>query len=183
MNLAGLLDVTAADPAISTALTSIGTTTLDVSGPPGLQPFLLAAIAVKADRPVLAVTATTRESEDLVAALESLLPTDSVVEYPAWETLPHERLSPRADTIGRRLAVLRRLRHPDYSDSTTGRVRVVVAPIRSVLQPQVPDLGELQPVALAPGNEADFDDVVRRLADIAYNRVDMVERRGEFAVR
>jgi transcription-repair coupling factor (superfamily II helicase) len=183
MNLAGLLDVTAADPAISTALSSIGAASLDVSGPLGLQPFLLAAIATKADRPVLAVTATTRESEDLVAALESLLPGDSVVDYPAWETLPHERLSPRADTIGRRLAVLRRLRHPDDSDPTTGRVRVVVAPIRSVLQPQVPDLGDLVPVALRPGDEIDFDDVVRRLAEIAYNRVDMVERRGEFAVR
>jgi transcription-repair coupling factor (superfamily II helicase) len=183
MNLAGLLDVTAADPAISAALSSIGTPSLDLSGPAGLQPFLLAAIAAKADRPVLAVTATTRESEDLVAALESLLPPASVVDYPAWETLPHERLSPRADTIGRRLAVLRRLRHPDDSDPTTGRVNVVVAPVRSVLQPQVPDLGELQPVALTTGAEADFDDVVRRLSEIAYSRVDMVERRGEFAVR
>src|SRR6476646_10418256 len=103
MNLAGLVDVLAADPAISTALGSIGTATLDLSGPGGLQPFAIAAIASKADRPVLAVTATTRESEDLVAALSSLLPEDSVVDYPAWETLPHERLSPRADTIGRRL--------------------------------------------------------------------------------
>jgi transcription-repair coupling factor (superfamily II helicase) len=183
MNLAGLVDVLAADPAISTALSSIGTATLDLSGPGGLQPFAIAAIASKADRPVLAVTATTRESEDLVAALSSLLPEDSVVDYPAWETLPHERLSPRADTIGRRLAVLRRLRHPDDSDLTTGRVRVVVAPVRSVLQPQVPDLGDLVPVALKSGDEADFEDVVRRLADIAYSRVDMVERRGEFAVR
>src|SRR3954469_7685463 len=147
MNLAGLLVVTVADPPISTALTRIGTTTLDLSGPAGLQPFLLAAIAAKGDRPVLAVTATTRESEDLVAALASLLPGESVVEYPAWETLPHERLSPRADTIGRRLAVLRRLRHPDDSDPSTGRINVVVAPIRSVLQPQVPNLGDLAPVA------------------------------------
>src|SRR5207302_1720605 len=183
MNLAGLVDVLAADPAISTAIASIGTATLDVTGPDGLQPFAIAAIASKADRPVLAVTATTRESEDLAAALSSLLPADAVVDYPAWETLPHERLSPRADTIGRRLAVLRRLRHPDDSDPTTGRVRVVVAPVRSVLQPQVPDLGDLERVGLKSGDEADFDDVVRRLADIAYSRVDMVERRGEFAVR
>ena len=77
-----------------------------------MRPFVIAALAAKADRPVLAVTATGREAEDLVAALRSLLPPDSVADYPAWETLPHERLSPRADTVGRRLAVLRRLRHP-----------------------------------------------------------------------
>ncbi|HEU5033307.1 MAG TPA: transcription-repair coupling factor [Mycobacteriales bacterium] len=183
MNIAGLLDVAAADPAIAQALGSLGVGSLDLSGPPGLHPFLIAALAAKADRPVLAVTATTREAEDLVAALESLLPPDAVVDYPAWETLPHERLSPRADTVGRRLAVLRRLRHPDPTDPATGRVQVVVAPVRSVLQPQVPDLGDLVPVALHPGDEADFDEVVRRLTDIAYSRVDMVERRGEFAVR
>jgi transcription-repair coupling factor (superfamily II helicase) len=183
MNVSGLLDVVADDPAIAQALSSVGTAALDLSGPRGLQPCVVAALAAKADRPVLAVTATTREAEDLVAALESLLPPHAVVDYPAWETLPHERLSPRADTIGRRLAVLRRLRHPDPSDSTTGRIRVVVAPVRSVLQPQVPDLGDLEPVALRPGDEADFDDVVRRLSGIAYSRVDMVERRGEFAVR
>src|SRR3954470_9030358 len=164
MNLAGLLDVTAADPAIARALDKVGVPSLDLSGPPGLAPFVVAAIAAKADRPVLAVTATTRETEDLVAALESLLPADGVVDYPAWETLPHERLSPRADTIGRRLAVLRRLRHPDPQDPTTGPVKVVVAPVRSVLQPQVPGLGELEPVALRAGDETDFDDVVRRLA-------------------
>ncbi|MDQ1696348.1 MAG: hypothetical protein QOJ03_1701, partial [Frankiaceae bacterium] len=183
MNVAGLLDVVVTDPALEQALASVGADSFDLSGPPGVQPFLVAALATKADRPVLAVTATTREAEDLVAALESLLPAHSVVDYPAWETLPHERLSPRADTVGRRLAVLRRLRHPDPSDPATDRVRVVVAPVRSLLQPQVPDLGDLEPVALRPGADADFDDVVRRLADIAYSRVDMVERRGEFAVR
>src|SRR4051794_13368360 len=98
MNLAGLLDVTAADPAIAHALAQIGAPTLDLSGPAGLQPFVIATLASTGDRPVLAVTATTRESEDLVAALSSLLPGESVVYYPAWETLPHERLSPRADT-------------------------------------------------------------------------------------
>ncbi len=69
--------------------------------------------AVGAARPVLVVTATSREAEDLVEALRCLLPPETVAEYPSWETLPHERLSPRSDTVGRRLAVLRRLVHPE----------------------------------------------------------------------
>src|SRR4051794_21390446 len=183
MNLPGLLDLLAPDPALRAAVDGVGSPTVDLSAPPGMRPFLLATVAARTGRTVLAVTATSREAEDLVTALQSLLPAESVVDYPAWETLPHERLSPRADTVGRRLAVLRRLRHPDPSDPATDRLHVVVAPVRSVLQPQVPDLGELEPVALRPGDEVDFDDVIRRLAGIAYNRVDMVERRGEFAVR
>ena len=66
--------------------------------------------------------------------------------YPAWETLPHERLSPRSDTVGRRLAVLRRLAHPEGNP-----VRVVVAPVRSLLQPQLKRLGDLEPVELRTG--------------------------------
>ncbi len=105
-----------------------------------------------------------------------------VADYPAWETLPHERLSPRSDTVGRRLAVLRRLAHPG-TDASNGPLKVVVAPVRSVLQPQVKGLADLEPVELAVGDEADLDDVVRRLAGAAYTRVDLVEKRGEFAVR
>src|SRR4051794_21386576 len=146
MTLAGLLDAATADPALTHALGSVGTPTLDLSAPPGLRPFVIASLAQRTGRTVLAVTATTREAEDLVTAVQSLLPPDSVVDYPAWETLPHERLSPRADTVGRRLAVLRRLRHPDAADPTTDRIAVVVAPVRSMLQPQGPHPGDLEPV-------------------------------------
>src|SRR5690606_3791855 len=107
-----------------------------------------------------------------------LVPADQVAVYPAWETLPHERLSPRSDTVGRRLAVLRRLAHPDERP-----LRVVVAPVRSVLQPQLKGLGDLEPVELRAGQSVELETVVRRLADIAYARTDLVTRRGEFAVR
>ena len=131
---------------------------------------------------MLAVTATGREAEDLAAALGSLLPEGAVAEFPAWETLPHERLSPRSDTVGRRLAVLRRLSHPEDADAN-GPLRVVVAPVRSLLQPLVAGLGELVPVALRAGDEIPLDDAVERLVAAAYTRVDLVEKRGEFAVR
>src|ERR671921_428771 len=121
-------------------------------------------------------------AEDLVEALGCLLDPEHVAYYPAWETLPHERLSPRSDTVGRRLAVLRRLVHPG-TDASNGPLKVVVAPVRSVLQPQVKGLADLEPVELSLGDEADLEDVVRRLAAAAYSRVDLVERRGGFAVR
>ena len=133
--------------------------------------------------PILLVTATTREADDLAEALACLLPADRVATFPSWETLPHERLSPRSDTVGRRLAVLRRLAHPDPDDPAYGPLSVVVAPVRAVLQPVARGLGELAPVALRPGDEAPLEDVVDALAAAAYTRTDLVERRGEFAVR
>ncbi|HEX3707650.1 MAG TPA: transcription-repair coupling factor [Mycobacteriales bacterium] len=181
MSLSPLLAALRADPAFA-RLASDGDAALDISGPAGIRPFAVAALAASG-RPVLAVTSTEREAQDLTTALGSLLPETQIADFPAWETLPHERLSPRADTVGRRLAVLRRLTHPGADGTTTGPLSVVVAPIRSLLQPIVSGLGDLVPVELHDGDEADFDDVVRSLSAIAYARVDMVERRGEFAVR
>lgn len=184
MSLSGLLDVLRRDPALASVASAAAdgaTEVLDLTTPAGTRPAVVAEIA--ASRPVLAVTATGRAAEELAAALRCYLPGDAVVEFPAWETLPHERLSPRSDTVGRRLAVLRRLAHPDAEDGPTGPVRVVVAPVRAVLQPVVRGLGDLEPVSLRAGQQADLEEVVDGLVGAAYSRVDMVERRGDFAVR
>ncbi|SDY74203.1 transcription-repair coupling factor [Micromonospora pattaloongensis] len=195
MQLAGLLTAALGDPGLARArdLARAGGADADglnLTAPAALRPFTVAAVAAAAQaqgagRPVLAVTATTREADDLAAALGCLLPGEQVAVYPSWETLPHERLSPRSDTVGRRLAVLRRLAHPDAEagDGATGPLRVVVAPVRSVLQPQLKGLGDLEPVRLAPRAEAELEEVARRLTDMAYARVDLVTKRGEFAVR
>ena len=184
MSLTGLADAVLADPTFAAVLDDARTgavRTLDVTAPVAMRPFLVAGL-VRSGRTVLAVTATTREADDLVAALGDLLDPSIVAAYPSWETLPHERLSPRSDTVGKRLAVLRRLRHPG-TETTNGPLSVVVAPVRSILQPQVKGLGDLEPVELALGDTVPLDDLVQRLADAAYSRVDLVERRGEFAVR
>lgn len=186
MSLHGLLDAVTRDPALAEAITAAGDGNrmhVDLVGPAAARPFAIAALAARTGRTVLAVTATGREAEDLAAALRSMLNPDEVAEYPSWETLPHERLSPRSDTVGRRIAVLRRLAHPSKDDPAAGPVSVVVAPIRSVLQPQVKGLGDLVPVSLRQGESVDLGAVTQALAAAAYARVELVEKRGEFAVR
>jgi transcription-repair coupling factor (superfamily II helicase) len=154
------------------------------AAPAGARALVVSALAPRpSGAPVLAVTATGREAEDLHAGLVTALGPDVVGLFPAWETLPHERLSPRTDTVGQRLSVLRRLTHPEADDSGHGALSVVVAPVRAVLQPIARGLGELRPVALAAGDEVPLDRVVEGLAAAAYARTDLVERRGEFAVR
>ncbi len=171
------------EPVLAGALAQAGdaAAALDLVGPQALRPFVVEGL-VRAGRTVLAVAATVRDAEDLTEELADLLGPDQVALFPAWETLPHERLSPRSDTVGRRLAVLRRLVHPG-DDASNGPLQVVVAPVRSVLQPQVKGLADLEPVELQPGEEVELEDVVARLAGAAYSRVDLVEKRGEFAVR
>jgi transcription-repair coupling factor (superfamily II helicase) len=203
MSLSGLLRVITDDPQLRRALEQAGEPLSpggDLIAPPALRPFLVAGLAgvggpgavegAAADaadggarRFVLAVTATAREAEELTAALGSLLPDGAAAYFPPWETLPHERLSPRSDTSGQRLAVLRRLAHPDPADPRSGPLTVVATPVRCLLQPMVGGLGELEPVRLRPDEAADLDDLVLRLVEIGYARTELVEKRGDLAVR
>ncbi|MGY1706845.1 transcription-repair coupling factor [Geodermatophilus sp. SYSU D00697] len=182
MTLRGVLDVVLTDPGMARVVAAAGTAELAVTAPPSVQPLVAAALAAGtggAGVPVLVVTAGERDADAVADQLRCFLPDRRTEVFPAWETLPHERLSPRADTVGRRLAVLRDLTSP----GDNGAIDVLVAPVRSVLQPLAPGLGDLVPVELRPGDTAELDDVARALADAAYTRVELVEKRGEFAVR
>ncbi|WP_082522792.1 transcription-repair coupling factor [Geodermatophilus sp. Leaf369] len=183
MTLRGVLDVVLSDPGLARVVEQAGAADLTVTAPPSVQPLVAAALAAPspgAGVPVLVVTAGERDADRTADLLRCFLPDRRVEVFPAWETLPHERLSPRPDTVGRRLAVLRDLTHPE---AATGRIDVVVAPVRSLLQPLAPGLGDLVPVELAAGDSAELGEISKRLADAAYTRVELVEKRGEFAVR
>jgi transcription-repair coupling factor (superfamily II helicase) len=145
----------------------------------GARPFTAAALA--RNTPLLVVTATGHEADDLTAELRGVYG-DAVALFPSWETLPHERLSPGVDTVGARLLLLRRLACPD--DARLGPpLRVVVTTARSLLQPMTGQLDAIEPVMLAVGDETAFETVIARLVELAYTRVDLVGKRGEFAVR
>ncbi|TSD99854.1 transcription-repair coupling factor [Skermania sp. ID1734] len=177
--MAGLAAVACADVALTRVAELVGTTAVELVGPSPVRPFVAATVSRSA--PVLLVTATGREADDLAAELTEMLG-DSVAQFPSWETLPHERLSPGADTVGQRLKVLRRLARP--ADRDLGEpLRVVVATVRSLMQPMAAGLGEIAPITLRVGADVDFDGLLEQLVEFAYTRVDMVGKRGEFAVR
>ncbi|AJQ91361.1 transcription-repair coupling factor [Propionibacterium freudenreichii] len=179
--LQGLIDTVCNDPAIADAIEQAraGVPALDIAGPPATRAFITSGLVRRAGRPLLVVTSTFREAESLVDELSSLLGDEEVAYYPAWETLPHERLSPNSDTVGHRLEVLRRIAGKDDLPAPS----VVVAPIRSVLQPQVRGLADLPVVKLRTAEDYDPSRLEADLVAAAYSRVDLVERRGEFAVR
>ncbi|MDF3303720.1 transcription-repair coupling factor [Rhodococcus sp. T2V] len=177
--LAGLAKIALGDAVVAQVTEALGRHHLDIVAPAPARPFVAAALAERTH--LLLVTATGREADDLTAELQEMIG-DAVAQFPSWETLPHERLSPSADTVGRRVEVLRRLARP--GDRSYGApLQVVVTTVRSLVQPMAPGLGEIEPVTLRVGVEHDFDGLIQRLVEMAYTRVDMVGKRGEFAVR
>src|SRR6476646_481246 len=179
--IAGLVDLALRDPSLADVARRAADRPSDLTlvGPASARVFVASALAQAS--PLLVVTATGREADDLTTELRGVFG-DAVAMFPSWETLPHERLSPGVDTVGARLMLLRRLSHPD--DARLGPpLRVVVTTTRSLLQPMAPDVADIEPVTLTLGAQADFDTVIARLVELAYERVDMVGKRGEFAVR
>ncbi|KIU01780.1 MULTISPECIES: transcription-repair coupling factor [unclassified Frigoribacterium] len=188
MILAGLIQALSRASTFSAALDRAARST-DFSVVDGLRVPLLAGLLDRREGPqaMLVVTATGRESEAVRGSLDSYLPEAEIIEFPAWETLPHERLSPSAETVGKRIHALRRLATwQREAAEAPGSVRpiVVVAGVRAALQPLSDNLVELDPVRLTVGERGhDLSGIAVHLVDLAYARVDMVTRRGEFAVR
>ena len=126
----------------------------DFSAPAGLDAPLLAGLLERRAEAGLApallvVTATSREGESVRSSIAPYLDGAEILEFPAWETLPHERLSPSAETVGRRLHALRRMH--DWSESGSRHPLVVVASVRAALQPLADNLAELAPIELVAG--------------------------------
>ena len=144
-----------------------------IVAPQSMYPFLLAARA--SSHPLLVVTSSSRSSEDLVNELRELY--DDVLEFPAWETLPHERLSPRSDTVAKRIQTLYALQSKHSINP------IVVTPVRGAIHRIISSLGSVPLMKLEIGIEQSLDLLVRHLSSLAYTRTDLVERRGEFAVR
>ena len=144
---------------------------------PARAPAIAALARGTSRRPLLVAVPTTGEAEGLAADLAVLCGEDEVAVFPAWETLPFERVSPSTETMGRRLQTLWRLQDPSRCPL------VVVAPVRGLVQTLGPESSEAAPVVVGMGDEVDATGLVTQLVELGYRREPQVEHRGEVAVR
>ena len=171
--LAGLAPLLADEPALRAVIDRAPV----VAVPEAARPIFTAALAgVTTRRPIVVLVPTDAEAERLVHDLGQFLPPSEIEHYPAWETLPFERVSPSLETMGRRLRVVWRLR--------TGRApTVLVAPVRALVQRLGPHVDEVEPFVVRPGDHVDRDELLEGLVASGYRREYQVEARGEVAVR
>jgi transcription-repair coupling factor (superfamily II helicase) len=163
------------EPAITQVL---GRSAAVLAVPEPARPLTIAGLAtVGSRRPILVAMPTTADAERLAHDLETFLGPDAVELYPAWETLPFERVSPAVETMGRRLRTVWRLGRPDR------RPAVVVAPVRALVQRLGPHVDHTEPLVVRPGERRDQEALTRWLGMAGYRRESQVEHRGEFAVR
>ena len=136
-----------------------------VSVPDVARPLFIAALnRLTGRRPLLVAAPTAAEAERIAGDLIPLLGAEAVELFPAWETLPFERVSPNLETMGRRLRVMWRLRTDDATLS------VIVAPVRALVQRLGPHVEDVEPIVVRPGERRDRDEMLAALVGAGYRR-------------
>lgn len=128
-------------------------------------------------RPVIVAVPTGTMAQEVADDLASFLGADEVDLFPAWETLPFERVSPAVHTMGARMRTMWRLRTDGQQPS------VVVAGTRALLQKLAPGSTTTDPIRVNVGDRIDIDALCEQLVHFGYRREVVVEHRGEFARR
>src|SRR6202011_4406967 len=128
--------------------------------------------------PIVVAVPSAADGDRLAHDLRAFLGEDEVDTFPAWETLPFERVSPSVETMGRRLRVMWRLRDPARMP------RLLVAPVRALVQRLGPHVEDVEPIVLEAGARGlDPAELAATLVAAGYRREYQVEHRGEVAVR
>ncbi|PLX82490.1 MAG: transcription-repair coupling factor [Desulfuromonas sp.] len=157
---------------------SAGTGQVDVLGLHGsCGAHLLAQLMESERRTLLVVVPDQRQARTLFEELRFYSGSDNTVWYlPHWEMRPYEALTPHAEVEATRLATLAAL--------ASGRAKIVVLPVRALLQRVIPweVLAELSE-RLVVGEEYPRQPLLKRLQELGYQPVALVEDRGSFSAR
>ncbi len=153
--------------------------------PEGLDALVLARLTREAASAasgagfVLHVARDDRRLEALQAALGFFDPKVRVIVFPAWDTVPYDRVGPNAEIVARRMTALARLVAGGRREPT-----LVLTTVNAILQRLPPrDFVRRAIRQMAPGQRIDMNLLVQRLQLGGFVRTGTVMEPGEFAVR
>lgn len=138
---------------------------------------LIAAIALwKTGKHVLILTGASAEENRLLLDFPyfTQLP---VIDFPAWETLPHEKITPSPDIVGERYKVLRDIQEKKCP-------HIIISVLQAYLQKIIPpSLFHDLYLHLKKGDTITFDGLTEKLQTMGYTRQSVAGDKGEYAIR
>lgn len=148
-----------------------------VSGLAGSARYVYAAALYQATgRPLCIVTHNMFQAQKVFEDLIELVPSDQVLLFPGNELIGSELAVASPEMLAQRIHVLNRL--------SQGFSGILVAPVAGLRRYVVPShVWRDSLLTLHVGEELDVDRFLDRLIELGYERVDLVERKGEFSVR
>ena len=118
--------------------------------------------------------------QQLARALEFFAPDLPLLQFPAWDCQPYDRVSPHGGVLAQRLTTLARLSRLKGSEKPL----IVLTTVNAVVQ-RVParEIVAAQALSVAPGHVVPMDSIVAWLEHNGYSRSSTVREPGEYAVR
>ena len=144
---------------------------------------LARSIAAGRAAPPVSLAVVCRDGQRLAAlarALAFFAPDVEVLEFPAWDCLPYDRVSPHPGVVAQRMTALARFAR------VKGRERPAVAltTVNAILQRVPPrEVIARQSLSAAPGNLLPMAGVTQWLELNGFNRAATVREPGDYAVR
>ncbi|MCH9633872.1 MAG: Transcription-repair-coupling factor [Chlamydiae bacterium] len=137
---------------------------------------LIAALAHRfTSKNILLITSGQDEERTLVDLPN--FTTSPVMQWPAWETLPGENSEPSPDIVGERASILNHLLKSKTSS-------FVVANLSAILTPLAPkEIFKKLHLNFKKGKELEFGQLLEKLLKLGYERVPLVNDKGQFALR
>ena len=150
--------------------------------PDGAEAYVLAGLLADA-KPGLALVFVARDASHAQAVQEGLAyfaPAAEVLDLPAWDCLPYDRVSPNPALVARRLTTLSRLVREGKETQPT----VLLTTVNAILQrlPE-PDFARSQSWSARPGNRINLSELIAWLETNGFARASTVQDTGEYAVR
>ena len=144
---------------------------------------LARAVAARPKPPAVSLAVVCRDGprmQQLARALEFFAPDLPVMQFPAWDCQPYDRVSPHGGVLAQRLTTLARLSRLKGSDKPL----IVLTTVNAIVQ-RVParEVIAAQALSVAPGHVVPMDSIVAWLEHNGYNRSSTVREPGEYAVR
>ncbi|MEO0636399.1 MAG: transcription-repair coupling factor [Pseudomonadota bacterium] len=156
-----------------------GIETVFAQVPEGFSAALLARAVEDRRGPLVFVARDGLRAADVETALAFYAPDLEVLQIPAWDCLPYDRVSPNADVSARRVTALAEL-----AEGLGDAPRLIITTANALMQ-KVPPRAEMagQAFRLTPGVRVDMDVLIRWLENNGFLRVSTVRDTGEYAVR
>ncbi len=148
--------------------------------PDGFLPFLLSHLLrqTENERRLVYVARDAERAALLFRQLVFNEPDLSVIDFPAWDCLPYDRVAPNADIAARRMAALAGLLRPQK------RPTLVITTVHALLQRVPPrDAFASMHFSAAIGETLKMEDIIRWLEENGYTRASTVREAGEYAAR
>lgn len=139
---------------------------------------------IEAPLDILHITTDDARMARLVDALAFYAPDIEVIEFPAWDTVPYDRVSPSADVIGKRVDSLVRILSSRRTEVNKRKPRIVITTVAGALQRLPKEKVFLNAsFEIKTGSEMSVDNFINYLENNGYNRTGQVMEHGEYAVR